>query len=398
MVPALKLLADLLQRQVGHPADEVHGDLPGHGDVFGPALALEYGGLDVIELAHLVDDDLCRGHDVGFLLEHVFHGPDHGLLVHQVAHQVLIGHDLVHGALDLPHVGGDVLGDELQQELGQLHPHADGLIFNDGHAGLIVGGLDVRQQAPLEPGLQPVLQAEHLLGRAVRGKDDLLFQLVQGIEGVEHLLLGGVTAGDELHVVHEKHVRAPVFLPEFGVAPLPDGLDELVGEGVALDVDHFIVRVVVVDGVGDGVKQVGLAQAGLAVDEQGVIAVARVVGHRPGGGVGKFVGRAHHEPLEGILLRAGEKAALGGLLIGVQLALGEDHHVEVGGEQLVEGFLDEGDIPGGDDVPFEACGGVEDEAVLLQGDGGGVVEPGVDGGGGHVGLHQLQHLGPDVCG
>ena len=85
---------------------------------------------------------------------------------------------------------------------------------------------------------------------------------------MEHLLLGGLAAGDELHVVHEEYVRRAVLLPKFGVAPFTDGLDELVGEGVALNIDDPVVRVVLVDLVGDGVQQVGLAQAGLAVDKQ----------------------------------------------------------------------------------------------------------------------------------
>ena len=39
VVPALKLPADLLQGEVGHAADLVHGDLPGQGDVLGAALS-----------------------------------------------------------------------------------------------------------------------------------------------------------------------------------------------------------------------------------------------------------------------------------------------------------------------------------------------------------------------
>ena len=215
---------------------------------------------------------------------------------------------------------------------------------------------------------------------------------------MEHLLLGGVPAGDELHVVHEEHVGAPVLLPELRVAPLSDGLDELVGEGVPLDVDHLVLRVVFVDGVGDGVQQVGLAQTGLPIDEQGVIALARVVGHRPGGGVGKFVGGAHHEALEGVLLGAGEEIVLLRLAVLVQLPLGEHHHVHVAGEQLPQGGLDLPHVAGGDDVPLEAGGRVEDETVVLQGDSGGVVKPGVDGGGGHIRLHQSDDLGPDIGG
>ena len=62
-----------------------------------------------------------------------------------------------------------------------------------------------------------------------------------------------------------------------------------IGEGISLDVDNFVIRVVFMDGVGDGVQKVGLAQAGLAVDKQWVITLSRIVGHRPGGGVSKFV-------------------------------------------------------------------------------------------------------------
>ena len=63
-----------------------------------------------------------------------------------------------------------------------------------------------------------------------------------------------------------------------------------------------------------------------------------------------------------------------------------------------QGVLEGGEIPAGDDIRFEGGGGVEDEAVILQRHGGGVVKPGIDGGGGHVGLHQADHLGPYICG
>lgn len=59
---------------------------------------------------------------------------------------------------------------------------------------------------------------------------------------MEHLLLGRVPAGDELYVVHEEHVGPPVFFPKFGVAPLPNGLDQFIGEGISLDVDNFVIR------------------------------------------------------------------------------------------------------------------------------------------------------------
>ncbi len=86
------------------------------------------------------------------------------------------------------------------------------------------------QQAPLEPGFQAVLQAQHLLGGTVGGKDDLPSGLVERIEGMEHLLLGALLAGDELYVVHEEDIRRPVFVPELLVLACPNVLDELVGK------------------------------------------------------------------------------------------------------------------------------------------------------------------------
>ena len=50
--------------------------------------------------------------------------------------------------------------------------------------------------------------------------------------------------------------------------------------------------------MGDGVEQVGLPQPGVAVDEEGVVVLARRVGHRPGGGAGQFVGGPDYKGLK----------------------------------------------------------------------------------------------------
>ena len=96
------------------------------------------------------------------------------------------------------------------------------------------------------------------------------------------------------------------------------------------------------DRVGDGVEQVGLAQTGLPVDVEGVIAVPWIIGHRPGGGMGKFVGGAHHEALKGVLLRSRDQIVFFRLLVSVKLPLGEHSHLKFGGEQLPQGVLDAG--------------------------------------------------------
>ena len=132
---------------------------------------------------------------------------------------------------------------------------------------------------------------------------------------------------------------------------------------------------------------------------RGVVAHARVVRHRPGGGVGKFVGGAHHEPLKGVFLRPRKKIVLLGVLLKAgQLVLGQDDHFKLCGKQLVERVLDQREVAGDDDVPLQAGGAVQDKTRLLQTDGGGVVEPGVPGGGCHVRLHQGGHLFPHFGG
>ncbi len=91
------------------------------------------------------------------------------------------------------------------------------------------------------------------------------------VEGVEELLLGAFLAGDELDVVDQQDVDAPVALAELLGLLSADRVDELVGELLARRVGDPLLRVARQDRVPDGVHQVRLAEATAAVDEQGVI-------------------------------------------------------------------------------------------------------------------------------
>ena len=114
-------------------------------------------------------------------------------------------------------------------------------------------------------------------------------------EFVLHLLL----AGNELHVVHEQKVGVAVLGAELAAAAGAHELDEFVDEIVALDVDDLGRGACGADLVGDGVDEVRFSKAGVTVDEEGVIVVARPVRHGAGGGIGHFVGFAHNEGLKG---------------------------------------------------------------------------------------------------
>ena len=165
------------------------------------------------------------------------------------------------------------------------------------------------------------------------------------------------------------------------------------------DVNDLVVRMVFVDGVGDGVEQMGLAQAGLPVDEQGVVVLRRVLGYRQGGGVGQLVGVAHHEALEGVFLRSRQKPGdlLGILVLGLLLLL-QDHHVDLGGEELEEGFLDLLPIPVVEDPLLKLCRDRQDELVLVQRHCLNVGKPGGDGGLRQVLFQNGEHSLPNFRG
>ena len=123
---------------------------------------------------------------------------------------------------------------------------------------------------------------------------------MQGVEGVEELLLETLLVLHELHVVDEQDIAVAVSPLEDRHRVGADGVDELVHERLRRHVPHAHAGVVLSDVVGDGVQEVGLAQPGCAVDEQRVVGLGRRLGDRQGGGVGEAVGRADHEGLKGV--------------------------------------------------------------------------------------------------
>src|SRR5207248_5694292 len=91
--------------------------------------------------------------------------------------------------------------------------------------------LDVRDQSPLEPAAEPLLEALDLRRELVGGDEDLLAGLVQRVEGVEELLHRLLLVAEELDVVQQEDVALlAVARAELGHAVLLEGVDEDVGE------------------------------------------------------------------------------------------------------------------------------------------------------------------------
>ena len=185
----------------------------------------------------LLEHDLGRDRAGLLLGEEV--GEDHPdvLRGERLLVEVGEGGDAGERALELADVVGDRLGDELQHLVGDVDGLALGLLAQDGEAGLEVRWLDVGDQAPLEPRAEAVLEGGDVVRGAVRRHDDLPGRLVEGVEGVEELLLEALLALDELDVVDEEDVGGVAVLPAEGVlGAVADRLDVVVQERLGGDV------------------------------------------------------------------------------------------------------------------------------------------------------------------
>ena len=60
VVASAECVADLLQRMLGELAGQVHGDLPGQGDIGGPAFACHVTVADLVMVGHALLDGLER--------------------------------------------------------------------------------------------------------------------------------------------------------------------------------------------------------------------------------------------------------------------------------------------------------------------------------------------------
>jgi hypothetical protein len=66
----------------------------------------------------------------------------------------------------------------------------------------------------VEAAYQPIFEAGNLSGRRIRSQDDLFLLLVEGVEGVEKLLLAALSVGEELDVVDNQYIDVPVSVAE----------------------------------------------------------------------------------------------------------------------------------------------------------------------------------------
>ena len=128
----------------------------------------------------------------------------------------------------------------------------------------------------------------------------MLARVVQGVERVEELLERLFLALQELNVVDQEDVDVAIVALERELAVVADRVDEVVGELLGVDVAHASLGLEVTRVVADRVKEVRLAETGVAVDEERVVRLAGGLGHRERGGVREAVGGPDDERVEGV--------------------------------------------------------------------------------------------------
>src|SRR5437870_5193640 len=147
-------------------------------------------------------------------------------------------------------------------------------------------------------------------GRAVDRQHDLPPRRLQRLREAQQLGLHFLAVREELHVVLEQHVHVLKPAAERVALPRRDARMERLDVLVERQIFDVQLGRGLFRGVADRHQEMRLAEAGGAVNKEGVVRRARALGHRVTRGDGEPVRRAHHEGVEGVLgvERAGHAA------------------------------------------------------------------------------------------
>ena len=143
-------------------------------------------------------------------------------------------------------------------------------------------------------------------------------------------------------------------------------------------------------------EKMGLSEAGVSVDEKGVVVLPRVFGDGNCGGMGKLVGVADNEVVEGISGHFRKVVILSRRLFFILLIPDENQKVKVAGEQVGEIRNDDGGKALGYDAFLEFGRRADHKSALFQSDRLTVGKPGVDRGRCQLRGKKTQNLLPDI--
>lgn len=253
-------LADLRKGHVQVTVQKIHGNLAWKGHMLAPFIGEELLLRDVV-----VVTDSCQN-EVGAYclavtwLDHVIQ-EFLNILEAQFCIEAAVGGVLIQSSTQLTDIATDVAGHIVEDFFADFQSLLLGHILQYGQTCLVVWGLDVYQYSAPEAGGQTLLHGIEFLGRLVAGQDDLAARFEEGVEGVEELLLGTLLILEKLDIIDEQIVTVAVLIAKGLEGLRLNTRDELVQEGLALDVDNLLIRFMAQDMITYGLEEMGLAEA-----------------------------------------------------------------------------------------------------------------------------------------
>src|SRR6185312_4635491 len=151
-------------------------------------------------------------------------------------------------------------------------------LLQDRDSVLEIRKLDIGDHAPLKAAYESGLESRYVGGRAIAREDYLAARLIQRVEGVKELLLSALLSLQEVHIVDEKEISFAITAPELVVGPGLDCVDHFVSELFGSNEGDACGRIALVDGVPYGLHEMGLSEAGIAVDEKWVVDLSGSLG------------------------------------------------------------------------------------------------------------------------
>ena len=209
------------------------------------------------------------------------------------------------GAFELAPALGQPLGEEGEHGVGNGEPARLGTRFvralrQDLVAKLVVHDADLGHEPAAKPRPHAHVELVELGRRPVRRHHHLPPAVDQRVQRVAELLLDGRPL-QELHVVDEQNVDLAQLLLEGERVARAQGLHEARHEALGGEIEHLRLGLPLLHVPGNGVQQMGLAEAHAAVDEERVEQLLR-----RGEGACDFLRRGMREPVRGADQEGGE--------------------------------------------------------------------------------------------
>ena len=209
VVFAAQLIGNLWEAHVELAAQQVHGNLSRHNDMLSPLSTTDFFAVD-LEMASSLIDNLLGGEMLRTTAPDIAKQTLRRHHIRGDAAHLGISKKLIKRTLELADVCLDVLGKILHSVAFKRYASEARLGLDDRAARLEVRHLNINRHPPLKAATQALRQGRDAVWWLVATDDNLLVGLMEGVEGMEELLLSFLTPSNELHIVDDQYIDIAV--------------------------------------------------------------------------------------------------------------------------------------------------------------------------------------------